>query len=153
MKTKTTEEINTEMEQLRSSSLHLNATIQELKLEISYYQGQAKISEWEKNVLRQDVGKMTALFKGWLDELQNSNKRSVVDDSDYFTNLVKFPTKNIATALQMSDSKMLLTTCQAPFYIEVHIEEAIHIPTSMRSHACVLQQLITRHTLTLDEMT
>ena len=112
----------------------MNATIQELKLEISYYQGQAKISEWEKNVLRQDVGKMTALFKGWLDELQNSNKRSVVDDSDYFTNLVKFPTKNIATALQMSDSKMLLTTCQAPFYIEVHIQEAIHILTTMRSH-------------------
>ena len=84
MKIRTTEEINTEVEQLRSSSLHLNATIQELKLEISYYQGQAKISEWEKNVLRQDVGKMTALFKGWLDELQNSNKRSVVDDSAYF---------------------------------------------------------------------
>lgn len=120
MKTRTADEISNEMEQLRSSSLHLNATIKELKLEILYYQGQAKISEWEKNVLRQDVGKMTALFKGWLDELQNSNKRSVVDDSDYFTNLVKYPTRNISTALQMTDTKMLLTTCQAPFYIEVH---------------------------------
>ena len=132
MQVRTAEEMNTEMEQLRSSSLHLNATIQELKLEISYYQGQAKISEWEKNVLRQDVGKMTALFKGWLDELQNSNKRSIVDDSDYFTNLVKYPTKNISTALQMSDTKMLLTTCQAPFYIEVRLQEITHVLATFR---------------------
>lgn len=155
MRIRTAEEISNEMEQLRSSSLHLNATIQELKLEISYYQGQAKISEWEKNVLRQDVGKMTALFKGWLDELQNSNKRSVVDDSDYFTNLVKYPTRNISTALQMSDTKMLLTTCQAPFYIEVPIFlgnfSPSHIIKADRSH-CIIS-LIVWHVMTWHNIT
>ena len=111
--------VQTDFEELRLDNSHLNTTVSELRLEIAYYQGETKRLEWEKNLLKQDVGKMSALFKGWLSELQNSNTRSVLDDSDFFTNLVKYPSKNISDVLQMSDAKLLITTCQAPFYIEV----------------------------------
>lgn len=109
----------TETEELRSNNVRLNSTVQELRLEIAYYQGETKRLEWEKNLLKQDVGKMSALFKGWLNELQNSNTRSVLDDSEFFSNLVKNPSKNISDVLQMNNLKLLVTTCQAPFYIEV----------------------------------
>lgn len=108
-----------DFDELRSNNSDLNTTVSELRLEIAYYQGETKRLEWEKTQLKQDVGKMSALFKGWLSELQNSNTRSVLDDSDFFTNLVKYPSKNISDVLQMNDAKLLITTCQAPFYIEV----------------------------------
>ena len=111
--------VQTDFEELRLDNSHLNTTVSELRLEIAYYQGETKRLEWEKTLLKQDVSKMSALFKGWLSELQNSNTRSVLDDSDFFTNLVKYPSKNISDVLQMSDAKLLITTCQAPFYIEV----------------------------------
>jgi predicted nuclease with TOPRIM domain len=110
-----------ELDELRTNNSRLNSTVQELRLEIAYYQGETKRLEWEKSLLKQDVGKMSALFKGWLNELQNSNARSVLDDSDYFANLVKNPSKNISDILQMNNAKLLVTTCQAPFYIEVMI--------------------------------
>ena len=62
---------------------------------------------------------MAALFKGWLIELQSSNKRSLLDDPEFFRNLVNNPSQNIADIMQINDIKLLLTTCQAPFYIEV----------------------------------
>jgi predicted nuclease with TOPRIM domain len=110
-----------ELDELRTNNSRLNSTVQELRLEIAYYQGETKRLEWEKSLLKQDVGKMSALFKGWLNELQNSNARSVLDDSDYFANLVKNPSKNISDILQLNNAKLLVTTCQAPFYIEVII--------------------------------
>ena len=108
---------------LEESNARLNSTVQELRLEIAYYQGETKRLEWEKNLLKQDVGKMSALFKGWLNELQNSYTRNVLDDSEFFSNLVRNPSKNISDLLQIKDAKILLTTCQAPFYIEVIIED------------------------------
>ena len=105
-------------ERLRQSNYNLKSTVQELRLEIAYYQGEAKRLEWEKNGLKQDVGKMSALFKGWLHELQCSNTRSIVDETDYFKNLVANPSKNISEILQSKDIKLLLTSCQAPFYVE-----------------------------------
>ena len=113
---------------LEESNARLNSTVQELRLEIAYYQGETKRLEWEKNLLKQDVGKMSALFKGWLHELQNSYTRNVSDDSHFFSNLVRNPSKNISDLLKMKDAKVLLTTCQAPFYIEVNTDLVLHRP-------------------------
>jgi predicted nuclease with TOPRIM domain len=109
----------TKNEELRSSNFRLNSIVQELRLEISFYQGETKRLEWEKNILKQDVGKMSALFKGWLHELQTSNERSVVKDAEFFSNLVRHPSKNISEILQSSNLKSVLTTCHFPFFIEV----------------------------------
>ena len=106
--------------ELRSNNSRLNSTVNELRLEIEYYQGETKRLEWEKNLLKQDIGKMSTLFKGWLNELQNSCTRNVLDDSKYFSTLVRNPSKSIADILQMDDTRILVTTCQAPFHIEVH---------------------------------
>ena len=51
-------------ERLRSDNVRLGSTINELQLEISYYKGELKRLEWEKNLLKQDVTKMSSLFKG-----------------------------------------------------------------------------------------
>ena len=51
-------------ERLRSDNIRLGSTINELQLEISYYKGELKRVEWEKNLLKQDVSKMSSLFKG-----------------------------------------------------------------------------------------
>lgn len=107
-----------ETEELRLRNYRLASTVQELRLEMSYYQGEAKRLEWEKNLLKQDVGKMGAMFKGWLHELQNSSTRSVLRETDFFTNLVNNPSKNIADVMQVNNLILLITTCQAPFYIE-----------------------------------
>jgi predicted nuclease with TOPRIM domain len=117
--------LNAENERLKSENYRLNSSVQELRLEISYYQGETRRLEWEKNLLRQDVSRMSALFKGWLAELQSSNTRSVVQDADYFSGLIRRPPKAIADLLQpQSPLKLLLTTCQAPFYIEVSLEKS-----------------------------
>ena len=108
-----------EIEQLRTSNFRLGSTVQELRLEISYYQGETKKLEREKNILKQDVSKMSALFKGWLAELQSSNTRSVIEDPDFVSMLVKFPSRSISEVLQLKDVSVLITTCQSPFYVEV----------------------------------
>ena len=106
-------------ERLRSDNVRLGSTIQELQLEISYYKGELKRLEWEKNLLKQDVTKMSALFKGWLAELQGSNTRSIIEDVDYFTNMVLNPALPMQKVLEMQDKMVLLTSCQPPFFIEV----------------------------------
>ena len=106
-------------ERLRSDNVRLGSTIHELKLEISYYRGELQRVEWEKNLLKQDVTKMSALFKGWLSELQGSNTRSIVEDVDFFTNMVLNPALPMQKVLEMQDKMVLLTSCQPPFFIEV----------------------------------
>lgn len=133
MRSTESQRMATSAEILRSSNFCLKSTVQELRLEIAYYQGEAKRLEWEKNVLKQDLGKMSALFKGWLDLLQCSNNRSIVDETEYFKNLVKNPTKNISEILQMNDLKLLVTTCQAPFFIE-HANKAWSLECGWDSH-------------------
>ena len=115
----TTQDQREDVEQLRNNNFRLNSTVQEMQLEISYYKGELKRLEWEKNVLKQDVTKMSELFRGWLTELQSSNTRSVIDDTDYFSNLVRRPALPMERILQLEQGTMLLTTCQAPFFIEV----------------------------------
>lgn len=109
-----------ELEQLRANNFRLNSLVQELRLEITYYQGETKRLEWEKNVLKQDVNRMSSLFKGWLAELQqNQNNRNIIDDPEYLKALVKYPAKSISEMMQLSDDLIVISTCQAPFFIEV----------------------------------
>ena len=72
----------------------------------------------EKNNLRQDVTKMSTLFKGWLQELRGSNTRNVVSDVDYFTNLVKRPAMAIDDVFRLHE-RVFLSSCQEPYFIEV----------------------------------
>ena len=113
-----------EIEQLRSNNFRLNSLVQELRLEINYYQGETKRLEWEKNVLKQDVNRMSTLFKGWLAELQQNsqNNRNIIDDPEYLKALVKHPAKSVSEMMQLSDDLMVISTCQAPFFIEVSDE-------------------------------
>ena len=107
------------VERLRADNFRLGSIVNELQLETSYYRGELKRLEWEKNNLRQDVTKMSTLFKSWLHELRVSNKRSVVADTDYFTNLVKRPAMAISDVFRLHE-RIFLTSCQEPFFIEVH---------------------------------
>lgn len=113
-------------ERLRSDNVRLGSTINELQLEISYYKGELKRLEWEKNLLKQDVTKMSSLFKGWLAELQGSNTRSIIEDVDYFTNMVLNPALPMQKVLEMQDTLLILTSCQPPFFIEVFRCRMIH---------------------------
>eukprot|EP00596_Hydrurales_sp_CCMP1899_P002096 CAMPEP_0119033450 /NCGR_PEP_ID=MMETSP1177-20130426/492_1 /TAXON_ID=2985 /ORGANISM="Ochromonas sp, Strain CCMP1899" /LENGTH=491 /DNA_ID=CAMNT_0006990203 /DNA_START=161 /DNA_END=1636 /DNA_ORIENTATION=- len=105
-------------EDLETSNILLNSTVQELRLEISYYQGEVKQLEWEKKESKKDVSKMTDLFKSWLHDLQSSSMRSVLYDSKFLSNIVRNPTRSIADIMQMNNLKILVTTCQPPFFIE-----------------------------------
>lgn len=109
-----------EFDQLRANNFRLNSLVQELRLEISYYQGETKRLEWEKNILKQDVNRMSSLFKGWLSELQqNSQNRNIIDDPEYLKALVKYPAKSVSDIMQLNDEMLVISTCQAPFFIEV----------------------------------
>ena len=114
-----TKDYKAENERLSSLNFKLNSNIKELRCEISYYQGEVKRLEWDKNSLKQDIGKMSALLKGWLSEVKNSSTRSILDDHDYFTSLVRRPTRAINDVLRISNKKQIIVTCQSPFYIEV----------------------------------
>eukprot|EP00981_Chlorochromonas_danica_P001806 scaffold385_cov182-Ochromonas_danica.AAC.5 len=107
-----------DMEQLRIANARLAATVQELKLEIAYYKGETKRLELEKNLLNQDVSRMSTLFKNWLTELQSSSARNVVRDSHYINNIVKNPCRSICELLQLNDQILFVTSCQPPFHIE-----------------------------------
>ncbi len=107
------------MEQLRIANARLAATVQELKLEISYYKGETKRLELEKNMLNQDVSRMSGLFKNWLNELQASSARNIFRDPHYLNNVVKNPCRSICDLLQLTDQVVFMTSCQPPFHIEV----------------------------------
>lgn len=123
-----------EIEQLREANARLSATVQELKLEISYYKGESKRLEIEKNVLSQDVTRMSGLFKNWLNELQVSTARNVYKDSHYINNVVKNPCRSICDVLQLSDQMMFLTSCQPPYHIEVRNACMSNSPIYIHSH-------------------
>lgn len=121
-------------EQLRLSNARLAATVQELKLEISYYKGETKRLELEKNLLSQDVSRMSSLFKNWLTELQASNARSVIN---YLSNIVKNPCRSICELLQHSDQILFVTSCQSPYHIEVSAVFSIAGHHSLLMSYCV----------------
>lgn len=105
--------------ELQTENARLASTVQELKLEIAYHIGETKRLLCERDSFKRDVAKMAALFKGWLIDLQSSNKRCLLDNQEFFKNLVKNPSQNIADIMQINDLKLLITSCQAPYYIEV----------------------------------
>jgi predicted nucleic-acid-binding Zn-ribbon protein len=105
--------------ELQTENARLASTVQELKLEIAYHIGETKRLLCERDSFKRDVAKMAALFKGWLIDLQSSNKRCLLDNQEFFKNLVKNPSQNISDIMQINDLKLLVTSCQAPYYIEV----------------------------------
>jgi predicted nucleic-acid-binding Zn-ribbon protein len=104
---------------LQAENSRLVSTVQELKLEIAYHIGETKRLLCERDSFKRDVAKMASLFKGWLIDLQSSSKRCLLDNQEFFKNLVKNPSQNISDIMQINDLKLLVTSCQAPYYIEV----------------------------------
>lgn len=111
----------TELEQLRLANARMEAALQELKLEISYYKGETKRLEWEKDVLHHDVQRMSGLFKTWIDEVQNQTN-CISDTPEKINMMIKYPCKSISDLLQLSDNILFVTSCQPPHLIEVRIE-------------------------------
>lgn len=115
----TQRKLQTEVEQLRASNFRLSSTVQELRLEICYYQGETKKLEWEKNLLKQEVSKMSAFVKKSHAELIQSSHRKIIDDPQYLTTLVKNPCRHICDILQLSSQRIIVTSSEAPFFVEV----------------------------------
>jgi PAS domain S-box-containing protein len=111
----------------------LSATVQELKLEIAYHLGETKRLLCERDSFKRDLVKMAALFKGWLIDFKSSNKRCLLDNQEFFKNLVKNPPQNISDIMQVNDLKLLITSCQAPYYIE-HTNKAWTLECGWDNH-------------------
>jgi predicted nuclease with TOPRIM domain len=110
-----------EIESLKHSNTRLNSIVQELRLEISYYQGETKKLNWEKEALQQEVNSMSTAFKGWASELQVKKGKRIIEDPDLMELIVNYKPKSIAEVLNLSNQSdiFVLTSCQAPYYIEV----------------------------------
>jgi len=106
-----------EADQLRQANARLEAAVQELKLEISYYKGETKRLEWEKDVLNTDVKRMSGLFKAWIDEAHRQSA-SITNDPSKINNMVKNPCKSISELLQLHDNLLFVTSSQPPHFIE-----------------------------------
>lgn len=110
--------MQTEVDQLRQANARLEAAVQELKLEISYYKGETKRLGWEKDVLNTDVKRMSGLFKSWIDEAHRQSA-SITNDPSKINNMVKNPCKSISDLLQLHDNLLFVTSSQPPHFIEV----------------------------------
>ena len=132
-----------DVEHLRSTNARLDNTVQELKLEIAYYKGETKRLEWEKNMLQQDVQRMSSLFKSWIQELNQNRDHHIGEEQNHevqgrtfgknlhqFNTMIHYPCKPIAELLQIptcpsqqkqqqSDEIVFATSSQPPHYIEV----------------------------------
>ena len=115
---KSQSEMIKEIEVLRQSNMRLMSTVQELRLEISYYQGEAKKNEWEKDLLKQEMKNMQSLFNSWVKEIKSSRSKRIFDDPDLIAIMADFPTRPISEMLEYSTHSVILTTCQEPFFIE-----------------------------------
>mmetsp|Transcript_35955 Transcript_35955/g.34032 ORF Transcript_35955/g.34032 Transcript_35955/m.34032 type:complete len:515 (+) Transcript_35955:255-1799(+) len=118
---------------LQAENSRLVSTVQELKLEIAYHIGETKRLFCERDSFKRDVAKMASLFKGWLIDLQSSSKRCLLDNQEFFKNLVKNPSQNISDIMQINDLKLLVTSCQAPYYIE-HTNKAWSLECGWENH-------------------
>lgn len=107
-----------ELSKLRADNSTLRSTIQELTLEISYYKGEAKKLEWEKNVLKQDINRITGLFKGWMNSLPTNSTRDINDAHSHFETMAKYPCRSICDFLQLNSVLCSLSSCQPPYFIE-----------------------------------
>lgn len=112
--------LQSEIEQLKATSSRLETLVEELRLEISFYKGEVKRLEWEKDLLNQDMTRMSGMFKNWMDEVHASRAaRNIAQETAQFNAMVKYPCKSIADLLQLSSSTLLVTSSQAPHFVEV----------------------------------
>ncbi len=109
---------NQDYDALKSSNHRLQATVQELRLELCYYKGEIKRLEHEKKILKQDAEKVSKLFKAWVNEFYNGRNRSILQDTEQLKIMTKHPPIHINDVFKLKDTMMILTTCQPPFYIE-----------------------------------
>ena len=98
--------------------MRLMSTVQELRLEISYYQGEVKRVEWEKDCLKQELNSTSSLFKSWIQDVKNTRSQRIFDDPNLIALMADFPTRPISQVLEYNHDPVLLTTCQEPFFIE-----------------------------------
>ena len=117
-----------EIERLRQANVRITSTVQELRLEITYYQGEAKKNEWEKELVKQELKNVTTLFKSWANEVRATRSRHIFDDPDLIAYMAGCPTKPIAEFLQLGEAKapMLFITCEEPFTVEVSQNTLTH---------------------------
>ena len=60
---------NQDYDHLKNSNHRLQATVQELRLELCYFKGEIKRLEYEKKILKQDADNVSKLFKAWVNKL------------------------------------------------------------------------------------
>jgi hypothetical protein len=66
------------MDRLRFSNNHLESTVEELKLEIAFYKGEIKRLEVEKDVLKEDVDRVSSLFDNWVVQASGQAYKDVI---------------------------------------------------------------------------
>lgn len=80
-----------DFDNLRSSNFRLSSTVQELRLELSYYQGETKRLENENKKMKRECAKMASLFKQWVSEQKSklsSPLHSIVGNPEYLATMV-----------------------------------------------------------------
>lgn len=136
-----------EMERLKTSNSRLVATVQELQLELSFYQGEMKRLSFEKQLLSKDMQQMTELSQRWMNSFKNGQSRSLSEhcgsssetnnpttdpntsmttpstcllkDQKYLAAIINYPCRSVCDAISLHDSNLLVTSCQEPYFIEV----------------------------------
>lgn len=109
---------NQDYDHLKNSNHRLQATVQELRLELCYFKGEIKRLEYEKKLLKQDADNVSKLFKAWVNEFYNGRNRSILQNAEQLQIMTKYPPIHINDILKIKDTMIILTTCQPPFYIE-----------------------------------
>lgn len=140
-------DLQTEVEALRELNMRLTSTVQELRLETSYYQGMPKLIlietrhltcyslpvspkgevkkiQWEKDLLKQEVKNMSGLFKNWMNEAKTAKSKRICEDPELLSIMVEYPAQPISEMLSQQvsskdNSPLALVTCQYPYFIEV----------------------------------
>ena len=110
-----------ELERLRQSNAKMSSTVQELRLEIAFYQGEARRNEWEKELIKQELKNVTTVFKGWAEDVRARRPKQIFDDPGLVSLMVGTSTKAISGILRLGELKgpVLMATCEEPFTIEV----------------------------------
>lgn len=105
---------------LREKAAILSSTVQNLRLEICYFQGEAKKLEWEKNRLEHEVKQISTLFRKLVAESDSTKVPSIVENRARFALMARFPSRRISELVRTDcDECFFLTSCDSPHFIEV----------------------------------
>lgn len=104
-----------ELKKLHARNLLLSNTVRELRLEMGYYKGETRRLELEKRILTQEASHARCAL---LAIAHHPQQAKILQDPDYLNSLVQFPSRSISEVLQTKDTPLLLTTSQAPFFLE-----------------------------------